>query len=61
MTAEEILMSIEYLDNEERKKVLMLINDKYNLTGKLPEDSFAVGSSYNFWLCPEDEAYETIK
>jgi hypothetical protein len=60
LSLEEILMSIEHLDNEERKKALMIIYDKYNLTDKLPEDSFVVGSSYNFWLCPEDEVYETI-
>ena len=55
LSAEEILMCIEHLDNGEREELLILIKEKYNLENKLPMDAFIVGSNYDFWLCEEND------
>lgn len=58
MSVDEILISIEKMDNEEREKLLILIKEKYFLENKLPIDAFAVGQNYNFWNNPEDDIYD---
>jgi len=58
LTADEILIIIEKMDNEESEKLLILIKGKYNLENKLPMDAFAVGQNYNFWNSPEDDIYD---
>jgi len=58
LCVDKILINIEKMDNEEREKLLILIKEKYNLMDKLPEDAFIVGSSYDFWLCEEDDIYD---
>lgn len=57
---EEIIISIEKMENEERKKLLNLIKEKYNLINKLPEKGFKVGRNYDFWLCEEDDIYDKL-
>lgn len=60
MSVDEILMSIENLDNDEREKILMIIKEKYDLTNKLLESGCPVSDNYNFWLNEDDDMYDDI-
>ncbi len=61
MTIDEILVSIDKLNSKDRKKVIEIIKEKYNLTNKLPEDAFVVGKNYNFSNEQEDDIYDNMK
>jgi hypothetical protein len=61
LSVDEILISMESLDSEEREKVLMLVKEKYNLTNKLPRNVFIANSGYEFWLNEDDDIYDNPK
>ncbi|MBW9171220.1 hypothetical protein K2F43_08375 [Clostridium estertheticum] len=57
MGIEEILASIEKLNENDREKVIGLIKQKYNLINDLPREAFVASSSYEFWLNSDDDVY----
>lgn len=57
---DEQVKKIDNLDNDERKIILMLIKEKYDLTNKLPNNGFPIGDDYNFWLNEDDDVYDEL-
>ncbi|MFA9396863.1 MAG: hypothetical protein ACERKV_01165 [Clostridiaceae bacterium] len=60
MSVDEIIMYIEKLNNEEREKFLMLIQEKYGLTTKIPSNAAICDSSYDFWINKDDDIYDEL-
>ncbi len=55
--SERIVHEIDQLPEDEKRKVLQKIKEKYF---QLPKDAFVVSENYDFWLNEKDDEYDKL-